>query len=338
MERIPDKKKFLFKVSVIIPLYNQSKFVGQAINSVLDQTYKNIEIIVVNDGSTDDPGIVLGKFKNMINIINQDNAGLSNARNTGIKNSSGEYLQFLDADDILTKDKIEKQINTFLTDIENLSYCKIEILNDMDNRISSRTTYEFNNIFSHYYLFWKPYPTPIHSLIFHKDIFNKYGLFEEELNANEDRFFLAKLSYSGVTFSYIPFIGGYYRKHSESMNSDPVFIITSTIEYYLKINRFVGEKYVFDRFGYSGYQMMCANCTFFYFIQIRNGVNRKILSNIKKVLKNNGIAFFVKPLDSRFKKNKFVKMLFACYFERYSNAFKSVFPVLKHLNVFQRKK
>lgn len=329
-------KKHLPKISVIIPLYNQKDYITEAINSVLDQTYKNIEIIVINDGSTDDPGIVLDKFKNKIIVINQDNAGLSNARNTGIKNSCGVYLQFLDADDILLKEKIEKQISSLPQNKEDLSYCKIEILNDMDNRISSRTTYEFNNLFSHYYLFWKPYPTPIHSLIFHKDIFDKYGLFEEDLNANEDRFFLAKLSYSGVTFRYIPFIGGYYRKHSESMNADPVFIITSTIEYYLKINRFVGEKYIFDSFGYSGYQMMCANCTFYYFIQIRNGIKREILKNIKKVLKKNEIAFFVEPLDSRFKKNKLRKMIFACYLERYINAFKSIFNLSGNFSLFQK--
>ncbi|MCK5004740.1 MAG: glycosyltransferase [Candidatus Aminicenantes bacterium] len=331
-------KKYLPKISVIIPLYNQKDYISEAINSVLEQTYENIEIIVINDGSTDDPGIVLEKYKNKITVINQDNAGLSSARNTGIKNSTGVYLQFLDADDILVEEKIEKQISSLLQNKEDLSYCKIEVLNDIDNSISSRITYEFDDIFSHYYLFWKPYPTPIHSLIFNRKIFDKYGLFDEDLKANEDRFYLAKLSYSGVKFRYIPFVGGYYRKHSESMNADPEFIITSTIKFYLKINKVVGEKYIFDSFGYSGYQMMCANCTFYYFIQIRNGIKGEILKNIKKVLRENGIIFFVEPLDSRFKKNKFRKMLLACYFERYTNIFRSFFNLSGNFNLFQRKK
>ena len=333
-----NNKKYLQKVSVIIPLYNQKDYISDAINSVLAQSYENIEIIVINDGSTDDPGIVLDKFKNKINVINQKNSGPSAARNTGIKNSTGEYLQFLDADDILVKEKIEKQMSSMLPDKENLSYCIIKTLNDIDNSISSRTTYEFDDIFSHYYLFWKPYPTPIHSLIFHKDIFNKYGLFEEDLKSNEDRIYLAKLSYFGVKFRYIPFVGGYYRKHSGSSTTDQIFTITSTIKFYLKINKFVGEKYVFDSFGYSGYQMMSANCTFYYFIQIRNGIKREILKNIKRVLKTNEITFFVEPLDSRFKKNKFRKMLLACYFERYLNTFKSFLNKVGNFNLFKRKK
>jgi len=331
-------KKHIQKVSVIIPLYNQKDYISEAINSVLEQTYENIEIIVINDGSTDDPGIVLDKFKDKIIVINQENAGLSGARNTGIKNSSGEYLQFLDADDVLTKEKVEKQISYISSAEEDLLYCKIEILNDMDNSISSRSTYAFNDIFSHFYLFWKPYPTPIHSLLFNRNIFEKYGFFDEDLEANEDRFYLAKLSYSGVKFRYIPFIGGYYRRHSKSMNADPVFIITSSIKFYLKINKFTGEEFIFNKFGFSGYQMICANCTFYYFIQIRNGIKREILNNIKKALKKNRITFFAEPLDSRFKKNKFRKMLLACYFERYTRFIRSLFNVSGNFSLFKRKK
>lgn len=100
------------KVSVIIPLFNLRPYVGEAIDSVLNQTYPNIEIIVVDDGSTDNPETVLNKYKGRIELVRQENRGLSSARNTGIRNSEGEYLVFLDADDYVSPNKIEMEVET----------------------------------------------------------------------------------------------------------------------------------------------------------------------------------------------------------------------------------
>lgn len=88
--------------SIIIPIYNSSPFINTCVNSILKQTYKDFEIILVNDGSTDDSLEVCQKLKecsNQIKIINKKNGGASSARNEGIKNSIGEYLLFVDSDD-----------------------------------------------------------------------------------------------------------------------------------------------------------------------------------------------------------------------------------------------
>ncbi len=98
------------KVSVIIPLYNLKHYIKEAIDSVLNQTYPKIEIIIVDDGSTDNPETVLNEYRNRIKVIRQENEGLASARNTGIKNSEGEYLVFLDADDYICPNKIETEI------------------------------------------------------------------------------------------------------------------------------------------------------------------------------------------------------------------------------------
>ena len=87
-------------VSVVIPCYNQAHFLGEAIESVLKQTYKHFEIVVVDDGSTDNTSEVARRYSG-IRCIEQANQGLSAARNTGIRESKGEYLVFLDADDRL---------------------------------------------------------------------------------------------------------------------------------------------------------------------------------------------------------------------------------------------
>jgi glycosyltransferase involved in cell wall biosynthesis len=86
--------------SIVIPLYNKEKYIKRAITSVLDQTIQDFEIIVVNDGSTDNStNIVKSITDNRIKLINQENQGVSVARNTGIENTKNEYIAFLDADD-----------------------------------------------------------------------------------------------------------------------------------------------------------------------------------------------------------------------------------------------
>lgn len=99
-------------VSVIIPTYNRAAWVSRAIDSVLAQTYRPIEILVVDDGSMDNTPTVLSEYGNQITIIRQDNQGVSHARNTGLRQVNGEYVAFLDSDDIWGHNKISDQVNT----------------------------------------------------------------------------------------------------------------------------------------------------------------------------------------------------------------------------------
>ncbi len=104
-------------VSVIIPVYNGSRFIIEALQSVKDQTHRLLECIIVDDGSTDDTGILVQqwtKSDNRFYYIRQDNKGLSFARNVGLSYAKGGFIQFLDADDVLMPSKIEKQLNQII--------------------------------------------------------------------------------------------------------------------------------------------------------------------------------------------------------------------------------
>src|SRR5829696_17619 len=96
-------------VSVVIPCYNQAHFLGEAIESVLDQSYPNFEIIVVDDGSPDDTSEVAGRYPE-VSLVRQENRGLSGARNAGLARSEGEYVVFLDADDRLLPEALETHL------------------------------------------------------------------------------------------------------------------------------------------------------------------------------------------------------------------------------------
>ena len=99
------------KISIIIPVYNVEGYLAECLNSVVNQTYRNIEIIIVNDGSTDNSFSIIQQYQlqdERIKIINQENQGLSAARNAGIKKVSGEYIWFVDSDDYIAIDACEK--------------------------------------------------------------------------------------------------------------------------------------------------------------------------------------------------------------------------------------
>lgn len=103
------------KISVIIPVYNVEKFLSQCINSIINQTYKNLEILIIDDGSTDNSCEICKKFAKhdkRIRIIRQKNAGVSAARNNGLVHASGDYIHFIDSDDYIDLDYYEKMMNT----------------------------------------------------------------------------------------------------------------------------------------------------------------------------------------------------------------------------------
>lgn len=119
------------KVSIIVPVYNAEKYIERCIKSLIGQTYKNIEIILINDGSEDKSLNILRNFENIdkrITLINQENSGPSKARNLGIKKSTGDYIAFIDADDYVELNYIEKMIkqsNCFKSDMIVCNYKEV---------------------------------------------------------------------------------------------------------------------------------------------------------------------------------------------------------------------
>ena len=127
------------KISVIIPTFNRGNLIRNSIKSVLNQTYKNLEVIVVDDGSTDNTKDVVDKLEDeRIKYIKlEENKGGSNARNIGIQNSIGKYISFQDSDDIYYPDKLEMQFKNIIYKKSNFDFCKIKVI--------------FNESYSKYY-------------------------------------------------------------------------------------------------------------------------------------------------------------------------------------------
>ena len=121
------------KLSIVIPAYNAEDYIERCIDSILDQQYNNnIEIIIVNDGSTDSTGEILNKYKqqypDIINIVSQNNGGVVSARNEGLKNASGEWIWFCDADDYIVRNGLSYVLENFIDDtIDVCTFCSISL-------------------------------------------------------------------------------------------------------------------------------------------------------------------------------------------------------------------
>lgn len=192
------------KFSVIIPAYNSEEFISRAVNSVLDQTYKNYELIIINDGSTDNTSKICHQFAHInknIQVIDKKNEGLSAARNTGIKKASGEYLVFLDSDDKLhSSDTLQKIIpycngkpDMIIGNVIGVRNKKSLLISD-NSKLDIEKNDNIKEIVSKYILDNQQPPWLAFQNIINRDFLKKEGvLFNESTSTQEDLLFFFQL-------------------------------------------------------------------------------------------------------------------------------------------------
>ena len=118
------------KISIIVPVYNAEKYIGRCLHSLINQTLKDIEIIVIDDGSKDNTNKILQKYKDRIKIIKQKNSGVATARNKGLEIATGEYIYFVDSDDWIEKDTLEKLYSKAIDNNYDCVMCNFWYIND----------------------------------------------------------------------------------------------------------------------------------------------------------------------------------------------------------------
>ena len=136
-------------ISIIIPVYNVEKYLKKCIDSVCNQTYKNIEIILVDDGSTDSSGKICDEYAGIdgrIKVVHKENGGLSDARNTGIENASGKLIAFIDSDDYVSQSMIDLLYKKLSYDNSDIALCGVAHINEngeiVNNSIESLSVYD----------------------------------------------------------------------------------------------------------------------------------------------------------------------------------------------------
>ncbi len=207
-------------VSVIIPNYNYARFLGAAIDSVLAQTYENFEIIVVDDGSSDNTVEVVEAYGNRIKFCPQKNQGSATARNNGVKPSSGEFIAFLDADDIWLPEKLEKQVAKLSEDEEfGLVHCGMrEFDSETDKTIHPHLQGEEGWVANDLLLFEKPVVIGGGScLLIKREAFEAVGGFDTNFKKanSEDWDFIYRLARQ-YKIGFVPEILVDYRNHGKN--------------------------------------------------------------------------------------------------------------------------
>ena len=219
-------------ISVIVPFYNRARFLGEALDSILAQSYTNWECIIVDDGSMDNSKEVAMSYTikdKRFKYIYKPNGGASSARNAGLNEASGDWIQFLDSDDIIEPEKFIKQISAVSQKIDinnlvvytNYKYGKqTNIYDELDGELNC--TFETEDKFAELIIEWEEsLIIPIHSFLFSSNLFLKNGIrFDESLINHVDFDVWLKIFSKEIEIIFINEVLCRYRMTDNSLTSD----------------------------------------------------------------------------------------------------------------------
>lgn len=258
-------------VTVVIPCYNQAHFLVEAIESVLAQTYNDVEIIVVNDGSTDDTRRIAGGFSK-VRLIEQKNLGVSAARNAGLGESRGEFLVFLDSDDRLYPDALEIGVSALRKRPECM------FVSGACERIDSRGN--FISVFEpqlksdNYYesLLQNNHIAMPGSVVYRRAVFEKISGFDVTVNPTADYEIYMRIARQFPIFHHNQIVSE-YRQHEKSMSSDSVLMLKSVLQVHGKQLKYIEKNKQYKsawRYGRA-----------FWLSLYGGGIARQVLSSVK---------------------------------------------------------
>lgn len=263
-------------ISVIIPVYNSERYLSRAIKSVLNQTYKNYEIILIDDGSTDTSREICDNFSkenNRIRVIHQENKGVSFARNIGIKMSNGNYIAFLDADDEMTNYALEIMYNEIINtkvDIVITNYMKVfdngkKELNNYNNKAKYKNIMDFISVNYH----WGP-----NSKLIKKTKINK--MFDKNISIGEDALFFIE-NFKECSYSYINQVTYYYYMINNSAMHNKEITLKS-LSFFKAFEKIILET---EGMAKSYFMLHYIDCYYKYLVLMRDN-NKLFYANRKK--------------------------------------------------------
>ncbi len=216
-------------ISVIVPCYNYAHYLSATLNSILEQTISDWECIIIDDGSTDNTKEIAQQFcsRDSRFIYNyQNNQGLSSARNNGIDLAKGTYIQLLDADDMISPEKIKEQLNCFESKPDlDIVYSDYKFMDPSAQKYWSADGIDWitmkHKAFIEYLCYWeKGFRIPIHCYLFKRSCFERWGKFDIELPTHEDLALQLNFSLNGASYFMLTSKTSFYRVHSTSMVSN----------------------------------------------------------------------------------------------------------------------
>ena len=279
-------------VSVITPSYNQGNYIEKTILSVLDQTYQNIEFIIIDGGSTDNTLNIIKKYESEIDyFVSEPDKGQADAINKGIKQAKGKFICWVNSDDILYPDFIRERVQQF-TDFPDadMIYGDVEQGTDLKKKIlrRGRQTNFLDMLCS------GDVPIPQQSAVFSADILKKVGFLNPYWNVLLDRDLFMKIGYYG-NIQYYPGVAGFFLNHenSKSIAQEMEWVREFPIYYHWLFDEFLNKSYLkYKRTAYSNIYGRCAVISFknsrfeLYIKYIFLSIIRNPLMGIRYMLKS----------------------------------------------------
>lgn len=257
------------KVSVIVPVYNAQKYLPESIRSILAQTYTDYELIIVDDGSTDQSVSVIKNFQkkhpDKITLIQKENGGPASARNVGIKAAAGEYIAFNDADDLWLRSKLQRQLAFFEVQSPEVGIVYTERLN-FDHEglyLVSKHRQKFAKG-SIYRELLKSNFIPNNSVMVRRKCFDVVGLFDESLGIIEDYDMWLRIALK-YQISFLPEVLSLYRLHPEGRSKNYEITLKRNIRVIRKQYAMLGDATVkITKEIRSALSQRLADLAFFY--------------------------------------------------------------------------
>ena len=271
-------------ISVVIPNYNYGQFLGEAIESVLNQTYKNIQLVVVDNESTDNSVLVASKYLDSITLIEKKHGGVSSARNLGMTMVGGDYVCFLDSDDTWAPEKLEMQLKVALATQADVVYSGVSLC---DSKLSKEEELlpEYRGDCSSYFF---EHPTKAIILLgcsnamISRAAIDKVGEFKSYLHFSADWDFFRRICRT-ANIEFVPLPQINYRRHSQSMSSGSVGSFYSDNE--LAIRDFINEIRAESNQKYSSWLQFDFWCRFQFQAIKALLLTRNYSESIKRLLR-----------------------------------------------------
>lgn len=308
-------------VSVIVPIYNVQDYIERCVHSIIEQTYHNIEILLIDDGSTDDSGKLADEYAEKderIKVFHKKNGGLSDARNYGFAVSTGEYVCFIDSDDFIHRDYVKcllticKEQNC---DIAQCDYIRtsgeIGPDSDLDDRV-----YVFNNIQMLNNLYGKQY---IKTVIVWNKMYDRKLFSDIEFPVNkihEDEATTYKLFYKANKIGVTEKVLYYYYQRPNSIMQNRYNLKRLDILWAIDQRRkFFGEKGLIDLYYKDNYKMLTKILKSYYEVVCAEGISQKRI--ILKKLKMKYKEVYIESKDAKWTKKRRLMLTIFKYFPRY---------------------
>lgn len=234
------------KVSIIVPVYNASKYLVKCLDTLTRQTLKDIEIILINDGSTDDSAYICDKYSKLdlrIKVLHKMNEGVSKARNVGINIAQGDYIGFVDSDDWIELDMYENLYNSCVNNKADISIIGIKEINEdmkvCNLYIPNDSNIKFSDILK------RAYPC---NKIFKKELFYNNKLFFKEGRYFEDLELIPKLYLNSKNVTYVEKVGYNYLQRSDSITGIRDEKILDNMWAYTQLKKFLIDNNYYNRY------------------------------------------------------------------------------------------